>query len=428
MQPSRRHCLCASVALLLCLLGPRTHAETLTITSSPKGATVEIDGIVVGTTPYRLKVPGGYFHKTRTIFGQTLQHQMVLRIYKDGYTSQEMKLADGPFEWTALNGRDYGKYWLLKANHVEATLQPVSTVFTGAVKTTSAHGREVDLRPELSTEEIVQNASPAVVKLRDADGWGTGFLITDTGVIATNRHVVEGLTSITVVFPNGAELLGKVVYTSPETGPDVALVKVDGTGFPCLRLAELSEVRAGQTVVAIGNPDRGISNSVAKGIVSAVGRKPDEGPGTWIQTDAAINPGNSGGPLLDAYGEVVGITARKEFNSSDDRPLQSIGFALSSEDLLTLLARFYPEAASASPPTLTPPSGSGNVTVSCDPPGAEIYVDGKFVGQTPSTIELPAGSHHVEVKSHGKRDWARDLDVLKDSQLTLHPVLESPAP
>ncbi|MGA8870885.1 MAG: PEGA domain-containing protein [Candidatus Acidiferrales bacterium] len=127
MQPSRRHCLCASVALLLCLLGPRTHAETLTITSSPKGATVEIDGIVVGTTPYRLKVPGGYFHKTRTIFGQTLQHQMVLRIYEDGYTSQEMKLADGPFEWTALNGRDYGKYWLLKANHVEATLQPVST-------------------------------------------------------------------------------------------------------------------------------------------------------------------------------------------------------------------------------------------------------------------------------------------------------------
>ncbi len=68
---------------------------------------------------------------------------------------------------------------------------------------------------------------------------------------------------------------------------------------------------------------------------------------------------------------------------------------------------------------------SGNVTISSDPAGAEIYVDGKFVGQTPSTIELPAGAHHVEVKSAGREDWSRDLEVLKDSQLTLHPVLQA---
>ena len=201
MQPSRRHCLFASLALLaLSLLAPRTRAETLTITSSPPGATVEIDGVVVGKTPYRVTYPGGYFHKTHTIFGERLEHSMTVRIYKDGYTSQELKLTDGPFEWVALNGRDHGKYWLLKSSHMEATLQQASTVFTGVVKTTIARGREVDLRPEISTEQIAENAGPAVVTLRYSDSsgaWlGTGFLISETGVIATNRHVAEGGASI----------------------------------------------------------------------------------------------------------------------------------------------------------------------------------------------------------------------------------------
>ncbi|MGD0957808.1 MAG: PEGA domain-containing protein [Candidatus Acidiferrales bacterium] len=70
-------------------------------------------------------------------------------------------------------------------------------------------------------------------------------------------------------------------------------------------------------------------------------------------------------------------------------------------------------------------SPAGDVTISSDPPGAEIYSDGKFVGQTSLTIQLPSGTHRIEVKSRGKQDWERDLDVLKDRQLTLHPVLES---
>jgi hypothetical protein len=67
----------------------------------------------------------------------------------------------------------------------------------------------------------------------------------------------------------------------------------------------------------------------------------------------------------------------------------------------------------------------GRVMIASDPPGAEIYVDGKFVGQTPSTIHLASGSHRVEVKSQGKQARTRDLDVLKDSQLTLHPILSA---
>lgn len=230
MQPSGRHCLYASLALLLCLLAPRTHAETLTIASSPPGATVEIDGIVAGTTPYETDFPGGYFHKTHTAFGTRLEHSMIIRVSKDGYLSQQITITNGPFEWVAVTGRHRGNYFLLKSNHFDVKLDPVS--------------------------------------------------------------------------------------------------------------------------------DRSSESA-----------------------DTAANEG----------------------------PMHPAHVAFRSETL----------------PERDPPPSSGNITVSSDPSGAEIYVDGKFVGQTPSTIELPAGSHRVEVKSPGRQGWARDLDVLKGSQLTLHPVLES---
>ncbi|HEY6905103.1 MAG TPA: trypsin-like peptidase domain-containing protein [Candidatus Acidoferrales bacterium] len=431
MQPSRRNCLFALLALLVFppLFAARAHADTLTITSSPPGATVEIDGVIVGTTPFQMKVPGGYFHKTRTVFGQTLQHEMTLRIYKDGYTAQDLRLTVGPFEWVAMDGRRQGHYWLLKASHIEATLEPASTAFTGRVKRMDRRAHEAGA--ELTTQEIVENAIPAVVRLSSPEGWGTGFLITDTGVIATNRHVVEGRNSLTVRLSNGTQLLGKVVYTSPAGGPDAALVKVEGTGFPFLPLADSSEVHPGETVITIGNPERGMPDTVTKGIVSAVGRDPLAGNGTWVQTDAPINPGNSGGPLLDSRGAVVGInTLLMRDPENPDTTLHGMSFAQSSHDLLEILERFYPQAredvgatvASASTSS-SPHTGHGKVAISCDVTGAEIYVDGKFVGQTPSTLELASGAHHVEVKSEGKRGWERDLEVLKDSQLTLHPVL-----
>jgi serine protease Do len=426
MQPSRRHCLYASLALLVCLpLASRTNAETLTITSSPAGATVEIDGVVVGKTPYKMTYPGGYFHKTHTVFGQKLEHSMTVRIYKDGYTSHEVKLTDGPFEWVSLNGRDHGHYWLLKSNHVEASLQSVSTALNGTVKAT-VRGREVDLRPAIPTDQIVDDASPAVVKLSDAEKWGTGFMISDTGVIATNRHVVEGDGSVTVAFRDGTERQGRVIYVSPESSPDLALVKVDGGDHPYLRLVDISEVRPGQTVIAIGNPVHGITDSVTQGIVSAVGTVPDAGNGVWIQTDAAINHGNSGGPLLNTHGEVVGInTLGVSYVNGDPNQgtVQGISLALSSTNLLELLHRFYTSE------TTTSVAGrevdSGRINFLSEDVLSEIYVDGRFVGQAPATINLLVGSHHVEVRASGKQTWTRDLEVFKDSQITLHPALSA---
>jgi len=420
MLPSKRRYLLVSLPVLaFSLLGPATWADTLTITSQPPGATVEIDGVVVGTTPYESKVPGGYFHKTHTVFGERLTHPMVARIYKDGYTAQETKLTEGPFEWVALNGANHGRYWLLKSKKVSVTLQPASRVFNGSVRTSLAGERKIDLRPDLPIEKVIEMASPAIVKIRNAGGWGTGFLITDTGVVATNHHVVEGAATVSVQLGDKRELLGKVVYTDHRL--DLAMVKLDGEGFPRLALADVSEVRAGQTAIAIGNPSGGLPGTVTRGIVSAVGSGEDKGPGTWIQTDAAINPGNSGGPLLNAQGEVIGITTQKEFLSADGRALEGIGFALSASDLTSILLRFYPVATPVS--SAPAAAGTGSLSITSDA-HAEIYVDGKFVGESPATLQLTTGVHHIEVKAVGKKAWERNLEVMKDSQVTLHPLLE----
>lgn len=154
-------------------------------------------------------------------------------------------------------------------------------------------------------------------------------------------------------------------------------------------------------------------------------------PGTWIQTDAAINPGNSGGPLLNSAGEVIGITTQKRFVSSDGRPLQGIGFALSSADLTTVLRRFYPNI-SVQPRTKKAEqqftatqqfNGNGKVSVSSDVESADIYVDGKFVGNAPSALNLTEGPHKIEVKAPNRASWSRDLEVIKGSDVSLKAVL-----
>lgn len=410
----------ASLLITCVIAAPAARANTLTIMSTPPGATVVIDGVTVGSTPYEAKFPGGYFHKTHTVFGQRLEHPMVARISKEGFTTKEIELTYGPLPWVAVNGRYHGNYWLLKSEHFSVVLEPLSKVFTGKVAAALATAPRVSMRPEMPIEQVVQVAGPAIVLVQTPEGSGTGFFVTETGVIATNAHVARESSNPLVITPAGAQLAGRVVYVDAEL--DLALLKVDGTGFPHLPLAELATVRPGETVVAIGNPARALPNTVTKGIVSAVGPKAQLGPGIWIQTDAAINPGNSGGPLLNTSGEVVGITTRKEFRElgAEGRPLQGIGFALSASDLLEVLRRFYPNVSAGE---AAQTEGSGTVSVSSEPSGAEIYVDGKFVGNTPSAFKLAAGQHRIAVKTAGRQAWERELEVLKDSQVNLHPQL-----
>ena len=244
--------------------------------------------------------------------------------------------------WVALNGTYHGDYWLLKTDTFSYSLQKAATVFAGDVPATVLSSSSHSSRQiELATEEIVRLAGPAVLQLQTSEGAGSGFLITETGIAVTNAHVARGESDITATTKAGQVFQCKVIYVDPTL--DVALIQLRGTGFPHLVFADPSSLRVGTSVLAIGSPSKGFPNSVTKGIVSAVGAMPSE-PRTWIQTDAAINPGNSGGPLLNTSGAVVGITTQKEFMSSDGRPLQGIGFALSNDDVLAVLHRLSPNA------------------------------------------------------------------------------------
>ena len=224
MQPSRRLCFYALLLATVCAtLSPPAHADNLTIATDPSGATVEIDGLLSGTTPAHAELPGGYFHKTHTAFAARLEHPVVARISKQGYATQQVTLTDGPFEWVAITGRRRGNYFLLKSDHFS-------------------------------------------IKLRE-------------------------------------------------------LVNKD---------------------------------------------------------DSAIAPAEKAGPMLLPPPIAEKIAAE------------------------------------------TPKVETGAVTISSDSPGCEIYIDGKFVGQTPSTYPLDTGTHRIEVRAPGKETWERTLEVLRNSQISLH--------
>jgi len=137
-------------------------------------------------------------------------------------------------------------------------------------------------------------------------GVGSGFLISADGYLLTNHHVVEGADEIYVTLTDKREVKGRLIGSDRRT--DVALVKIDGSGFPSLKIGDPSRLRVGEWVLAIGSPF-GLENTVTAGIVSAKGR--DTGDYLpFIQTDVAVNPGNSGGPLINMRGEVVGINSQ----------------------------------------------------------------------------------------------------------------------
>ena len=439
-------------SLLLCFVAS-SPADTLKITSSPPGATVELDGVTVGATPFEKDFPGGYFRRTRTALGQRLEHPMVARLSFPGYATREIPLTEGPMNWIDLHGHNHGEYWLFKSGLFHADLELISSAFTGAVAAVSA-AQPAAFQLELSLEEIVKRAKPAVVCLKGLGTMGSGFFVTETGVIATNAHVARGDSTLLAVLPSNVQLQARVVYIDADL--DIALVKADppssGYAFPYLVLADVTSIQQGESVLAVGNPGDAMLFSATKGIVSAVGRLPAFGPGTWIQTDAPINPGNSGGPLLNSRGQVIGLNTLKITKKN----VTGIGFALSATDLLTVLHRFYPDVPSTtvrastespadsteaaattqlvetstlltpSPVPSAPPDGYGQLAITSEPDAAEIYVDGKFHGNTPATLKLPAGSHAILLKSPGHPDFTRTLELPKSSKLNLKAVFTPP--
>ena len=151
---------------------------------------------------------------------------------------------------------------------------------------------------------------------------GSGVIISPSGYILTNNHVIAEADQIKVGLADGREAEAMVVGSDPET--DLALLFIDMPDLPAITLANVENVRVGDVVLAIGNP-YGFGQTVTKGIVSALGRQDLSSFVDFIQTDAAINPGNSGGALINAYGDLIGINTSIYSKSGGS---QGIGFAI----------------------------------------------------------------------------------------------------
>lgn len=185
----------------------------------------------------------------------------------------------------------------------------------------------------LSLQEIYQTVSPGVVAVSagGTQNIGSGVVISEDGYIVTSYHVVEDSTSIEVQLPDGDTYRAGVVASDGVS--DLALLKVDATGLTPVEFGDSDAVQVGDEVVAIGNP-LGIElrGTMTDGIISAINRNLDLNGSkiTLLQTNAALNNGNSGGPLINSYGQVIGINTAKIDTNYNTASVEGIGFAIPS--------------------------------------------------------------------------------------------------
>ncbi len=229
----------------------------------------------------------------------------------------------------------------VQESDVVSPLKQVATPVTeDAPRVGALQGEGNPATGEGGLASLYQDVNPGVVNVRvyiaragvTGTGAGSGFILDEEGHIVTNRHVVTGADVVTVIFFDGSEVQAEIVGT--DTDSDLAVVKVEqlAEGAHPLPLGSSGAVKAGDWVVAIGNPFS-LGGSLTLGIVSAVGRTipaaetPFSIPSA-IQTDAAINPGNSGGPLLTTDGRVVGVNAQIESTTGTN---SGVGFAIPSD-------------------------------------------------------------------------------------------------
>lgn len=166
------------------------------------------------------------------------------------------------------------------------------------------------VQKELTATEIMKLVGPSVVlvELYDAQqneiGVGSGFVLTDDGKIMTNFHVIEGATKAIIKFDNGVKYESNVISAYDEA-IDIAIVKINATGLPTVKLGNSSMIQTGDKILTIGNP-LGLENSISEGLVSSANRLISNQ--NFIQVSAPISPGSSGGVLLNYYGQVIGVT------------------------------------------------------------------------------------------------------------------------
>ncbi|MEG0020397.1 MAG: trypsin-like peptidase domain-containing protein, partial [Oscillospiraceae bacterium] len=178
-------------------------------------------------------------------------------------------------------------------------VKPVPENVDGGYDTTVIYKK---VNPSVVSINVYSNTSVSPI------GAGTGIVMTEDGYIMTNAHVVANGTSVNVIFEDGSQSRGVIVGADGDT--DLAVVKVEKAGLTPAEFGDSTALETGERVVAIGNAG-GLSSTITQGIISGLNRDLKQGGRTLdlIQVDAAINPGNSGGPLINRYGQVVGINS-----------------------------------------------------------------------------------------------------------------------
>ncbi len=192
------------------------------------------------------------------------------------------------------------------------------------------------------TQRVSNPFDPFSIPKTQQSTIATGFVVSSKGIIVTNRHVVDDLsTKYSVVTKDGKKLEVKKIYRDPNI--DLALVQVENSDLKAVELGDSSKLKVGQTVIAIGNALGRFDNTVTTGVVSGLGRAVSVGGqfgqiteelDNLIQTDAAINPGNSGGPLLNSGGQVIGVSV------ATTEGAQNIGFAIPINSVKAIVDEF----------------------------------------------------------------------------------------
>ncbi len=233
----------------------------------------------------------------------------------------------------AQNGSRTGKTTVQQSNRTAATVSV----------------KKVDGQTLMSPAEVYASTVNSVVSINcsavstnifgqqtESASSGSGFIYTADGYIVTNQHVVANASSINVTLYNGDTYPATLVGSDSDY--DVAVLKIDAKDLPAVTLGSSTDVNVGDTVMAIGNPLGELTFSMSQGIVSCVNRAINvEGtPFNMIQVDASINPGNSGGPLMNLYGEVVGIVSAK-YSSYANTTVEGLGFAIPINDVQSII-------------------------------------------------------------------------------------------
>ena len=207
---------------------------------------------------------------------------------------------------------------------------------------------------QATTISVIKNVDPSIVQVQGRGNGaggsiGSGEILTSSGYIVTNSHVVHGQRTLSVLLSNGNTVPAQLVVDIPSQ--DLAVIRISASDLKPITVADSSQVEVGQSAIAMGSP-LGLEQSATTGIVSALNREAQERVGGnrftltgMIQTSAPINPGNSGGALVNLEGQLIGIPTLAALDPSTGVAANGIGFAISSNQMEKIIAPYVPSGS-----------------------------------------------------------------------------------